>query len=240
MERRRALAWAGSITLTACTSVIVLGPLVGGFGRGAPPAQEMEVTNARPTPGRIAPGPTPGGPDSPPAVGGTDSGPATEGTDAEPASGSGKARQVRGAEARRTPGRVPAVWHYAPPPAARRELPAGVPIPPPRATTSFSETPVPQRDLIKTTTSAVDTRAVAPRASQLTVCDVAVGTPAQPSSRSPWQPVATAPAAGLSGTPGGRDHRAQHVTSVLGQSPGGGTKTAAEKPAVKVRSDDDG
>jgi hypothetical protein len=240
MERRRAFAWAGSITLTACVSAIVLGSLVGGFGFEAPPAQETDVTIARPRPGGVAPGPTPGGTDSPPPVRGTDSGPVAEGTEAEPAPGSGKARQVRGAEARRAAGSVPAVWRYAPAPAADRKSPASVPISPPSATTSLSRTPVPQRDLDKPATSAADTSAVAPSPSQLPACDVAVGDPPQPASSSLWQSAATTTVVALGGAPGGRDHRAQRVASVLGQSPGGGLKTAAAEHAVKGRSDNDG
>jgi hypothetical protein len=45
---------------------------------------------------------------------------------------------------------------------------------------------------------------------------------------------------GPGGAPDDRDHRAQHVASVLGQAPGGGRTTAAEEYAVKVRSDNDG
>jgi hypothetical protein len=36
MERRRAIAWAGSISLTACVSALALGSFVGGFGFDAP------------------------------------------------------------------------------------------------------------------------------------------------------------------------------------------------------------
>jgi hypothetical protein len=240
MERRRAFAWAGSITLTACASALVLGSLVGGFGFGAPPAQETEVTIARPTPGGVAPEPTPGGADSPPLVRGTDSGPVAEGTEAEPAPGSGKARRVGDAEATRAAESVPAVWHYAPSPAADRKLPTSVPISSPSAPTGLSGAPVPQRDLDKPATSAARNRAVAPSPNQLRRCDVAVGDPAQPTRSSLRQSAATTTVVALGGAPAGRDHRAQHVAPVLGQSPGGGPKTAAAEHVGKGRSDNDG
>lgn len=36
MERRRAIAWAGSVSLTACVGALALGSFVGGFGFDAP------------------------------------------------------------------------------------------------------------------------------------------------------------------------------------------------------------
>jgi hypothetical protein len=43
MERRRAIAWAGSIALTACVTAIALGSLIGGFGFDVPqPPQAID------------------------------------------------------------------------------------------------------------------------------------------------------------------------------------------------------
>lgn len=43
MERRRAIAWAGSITMTGCASALALGSLVGGFGLGSSSARDTQV-----------------------------------------------------------------------------------------------------------------------------------------------------------------------------------------------------
>ncbi len=256
MERRRALAWAGSIALTASASAIVLGSLVGGFGLGSPPAQETEVPDVRPEPVGVAP--------PRPAPGGTDSGIATEGTEAQSAPGDGKASQgTGGVEARGAPGSVPAIRRYVRSSAASWKFQASVPMSPPSATASPSDTPAPQRELGQPSTSAATTRAVAPNQNQSPACVVPVGQPSQPTSSSLGQLVATATVAERRGAPGRRDHPSegsgQHrgaatvvrvdvsgtsstqlIASVPNQSPAGDRKTAAEEHAVKGRSNNDG
>ncbi len=264
MERRRALAWAGSIALTVGASAIVLGSLVGGFDLGSPRAQEPEVSNGRP-PGGATPRPAPGGTDPSPPVGGTDSGPGADGPDAQPAPAGGTARNATGgAQARRPPGSVPALRRYPSSLAEGGKVPASSPISPPSPTTGVSVTPVPQRDHGKPATSAVGTSPVAAEPTRQPACDVVAGDPTQPPSGSLWQLAMTATAVRPSGVPAGRDHRSggsgQHgavatgsavnvsetwsvqlSVSVLGQPPGGdGTKTAAGEHAMKGRSNNDG
>jgi hypothetical protein len=206
MERRRALAWSGSLALTAGASAIVLGSLVSGFGLGPPPAQKTEVTHARPAPQAVTPKREPGG---------ADSGPAPEGTQAQSVPEDGKARQVSGSvAARRAPGSVPAVQRYARSPTAGRKSQFSVPVSPPSATSSLSGPSVPQRDLGKPATSAAGTRAtkaVAPKPNQLALCGVTAGEPSQPTRSSLWKLVVTATVAGLGDAPDGlRDHRSDH------------------------------
>jgi hypothetical protein len=67
MERRRALAWAGSIALTAGAGALVLGSLVGGFGLAPPAVQQEQVTRPGPRPGGAEPQPIPGGAEAEPA-----------------------------------------------------------------------------------------------------------------------------------------------------------------------------
>jgi hypothetical protein len=59
MERRRAIAWAGSIAMVGCISAFALGSLVGGFGLGLSPAPETRVDGPRLIPGDTRSGPTP-------------------------------------------------------------------------------------------------------------------------------------------------------------------------------------
>jgi hypothetical protein len=74
MERRRAIAWAGSIAMIGSISAFALGSLVGGFGLGPSPAQKTQVASPGLIPGDIKPGqtpestepgPTPGSPEAP-------------------------------------------------------------------------------------------------------------------------------------------------------------------------------
>lgn len=72
MERRRAIAWAGSIALTASAGALVVGSLFGAFGVGThvfgpPPAP---VTTPGPQAEGNKPRPTPGGGETWPAAGG--------------------------------------------------------------------------------------------------------------------------------------------------------------------------
>jgi hypothetical protein len=75
MERRRAIAWAGSIAMFGSISAFALGSLVGGFGVGPSPAQETQVDSPSLIPGDIERGPAPRG---------TEPGPTTEDTEPGP------------------------------------------------------------------------------------------------------------------------------------------------------------
>jgi hypothetical protein len=76
MERRRAIAWAGSVALMGCATTLVVGSLLGGFGLGishAPQPQAVgpgsrpqatepavpDTTHGPPLPGDSAPDPAP-------------------------------------------------------------------------------------------------------------------------------------------------------------------------------------
>jgi hypothetical protein len=76
MERRRAIAWAGSITVTGCVSALMLGSLVGAYDLGPSPTVETPVDSLRPKPGTIAPGGLPGGAQAGPVPAGTQPAPA--------------------------------------------------------------------------------------------------------------------------------------------------------------------
>lgn len=60
MDRRREVAWLGSIAVTGCASVLVLGSFVGWFGLGPSPAQDTQVASFPPIPGGTEPRPVPG------------------------------------------------------------------------------------------------------------------------------------------------------------------------------------
>src|SRR6476661_2400332 len=85
MERRRALAWAGSIALTAGAGARVLGSLVGGFGLEPPAVQQEQVTRPGPRPGGVEPQPIPGGAEPQPIPGGAEAEPALPGAEARSA-----------------------------------------------------------------------------------------------------------------------------------------------------------
>jgi hypothetical protein len=57
MERRRAIAWAGSIAMIGSISAFAFGSLVGGFGLGPSPAPETRVDGSQLIPGDTQPGP---------------------------------------------------------------------------------------------------------------------------------------------------------------------------------------
>ncbi len=118
MERRRAIAWAGSIAMTGCVGALVLGSLVGGFGLGPSPAQEIQVDNPLPSPGPIAPGGVPGGTQVGPVLGGTQPAPA--------------------------PGSPPAVQTDPRSPTGGRRFPASVPISPFDVTANTGDGPGPK------------------------------------------------------------------------------------------------
>ena len=62
MERRRAIAWAGSIAATGCAATLAVGVLVGGFGLRPGPEGDGQVASPGPVPGVPEPGPVPGVP----------------------------------------------------------------------------------------------------------------------------------------------------------------------------------
>ena len=268
MERRRALAWAGSITLTACASAIVLGSAVGGFGLGPPPRQGMEADISRLRPGQITPSPLPDGTETGAVGDGTDS-PAAENTGTEPAAGGGESKPASGgAGARGAPADAPAVGRSARSPAAGRDLLASVALASSSVPTSVGSTTFPQRDLDEPATPARDTGAGAPKPDQpkpdqQPPCDVAVNDPVRPITSSPGQRALPATVARLGGTPGRPDHRsadsgqrrdagtvrkadiaktgkAQLIASVRGEAPGRDTKTSAGEGAATARSGSDG
>ncbi len=61
MERRRAIAWAGSIAMIGSISAFALGSLVGGFGLGPSPAPETRVDGSQLIPRATQPGAAPEG-----------------------------------------------------------------------------------------------------------------------------------------------------------------------------------
>jgi hypothetical protein len=247
MERRRAFAWAGSISLTACAGALLLGSLAGGFGLGPSSPPETEVIGAAPKPGGITPRPVPGGTDSGPAPGG--------GGEAEPAPGGGAAEPAPGgAEAGQAPGSGPAVPRDASSPAGGGgKFPASVAFSLSSARTSLSGPSIPSRAPGKPATpggggTRAPASAPAPNPDRPPARNVAIGNPSQPTGRSLRQLATAAPVARRSGTSGGGDHRsegsgqrsgagkahlsvrrsAQLGASMLGRSSGGGdTKKAA-------------
>lgn len=78
MERRRAIAWAGSIAATGCAGTLALGALVGGFGLGPGPAGGGQVASPGPVPGVPEPGPIPGVTEPGPVPGVIEPGPVPE------------------------------------------------------------------------------------------------------------------------------------------------------------------
>jgi hypothetical protein len=60
MERRRAIAWIGSIAVTGCASALLLSSLLGEFGLTPLPAQDTQVVSPHPEPRSIEPEPAPG------------------------------------------------------------------------------------------------------------------------------------------------------------------------------------
>jgi hypothetical protein len=82
MERRRAIAWAGSVALVGGVTALVVGSTLGGFGLGTSRAPQIEAispgskpqtTQEAPLAGTPGPPPVPGGspPDPEPAPGGS-------------------------------------------------------------------------------------------------------------------------------------------------------------------------
>ncbi|MDQ3905488.1 MAG: hypothetical protein M3300_08645 [Actinomycetota bacterium] len=66
MERRRAIAWAGSIALMGCATTLVVGSLLGGFGMGISPAPQPQAIGPESKPQATGQTPVPDTPqDSP-------------------------------------------------------------------------------------------------------------------------------------------------------------------------------
>lgn len=78
MERRRAIAWAGSIAMIGTISALALGSLVGGFGLEPPPAPETRVDGSQLRPGDTQPGLEPERVPSGPAPEATERGPTSK------------------------------------------------------------------------------------------------------------------------------------------------------------------
>ena len=78
MERRRAIAWAGSIAMIGTISAFALGSLVGGFGLEPPPAPETQVDGSQLRPGDTQPGLEPERVPSGPAPEATERGPTSK------------------------------------------------------------------------------------------------------------------------------------------------------------------
>ncbi len=216
MERRRVFAWAGSITLTAAVSALILGSHFGGFGLGPPPAQQPRATSVRPTPGGTGVGPTPAGP----GVGAT-----PVGAGAQPA----------GPGAGRASGSGPAVQPTVRSPAAGGTLPAHAA---PGTMTTVGSNAGPPRDLAGPATGAGGARALAPKPTSVRPRDVMIGNPPQP--RSLEQPGSREQSAVRTAVQIATFEawRAQLIASALGHSPGGDPRTVAGKPAGQDRGND--
>ncbi len=80
MERRRAIAWAGSIALMGGVTALVVGSTLGGFGLGISRAPQIQVIGPGPTPQTTQQAPAPDAPQLPPV-------PGTSAPDPDPAPG---------------------------------------------------------------------------------------------------------------------------------------------------------
>jgi hypothetical protein len=142
MERRQAIAWAGSAALTACVTALALGSLIGGFG--------FDVSQPTQAPHAIGPRLTPKSPTEPPGLPKE-----TPGPEERPAPD--PAQQA----APNAPAPAPE-GTAAPPPAAPRDtenyprvsvgdqkVPANVPISWLKATTHSPVVPMPASDVDK-------------------------------------------------------------------------------------------
>lgn len=92
MERRRAIAWAGSIALFGCAAALTIGSLAGGFGFDSSQAPQTQAIGPGPKPQPPQQRPAPDGaqgqpaPSSPrPETAPSDPGPAAPGAGARPA-----------------------------------------------------------------------------------------------------------------------------------------------------------
>jgi hypothetical protein len=143
MERRQAMAWAGSIALFGCVSALLLGSLAGGFG--------FDITQT-PQPQAIGPGPQPPPSQEPPARDSAQAPPLAGSplpdavlSDPEPAPASASVAPARAA--------APDVEHYPHAPTGHAQLPVAFsltqPISPPSATAGSRAVPPPPRNVAK-------------------------------------------------------------------------------------------
>jgi hypothetical protein len=143
MERRQAMAWAGSIALFGCVSALLVGSLAGGFG--------FDITQT-PQPQAIGPGPQPPPSQEPPARDSAQAPPLAGSpvpdavlSDPEPAPASTGVAPARVA--------APDVEHYPHAPTGHAELPVAFtlrqPISPASATAGPRAVPPPPRNVAK-------------------------------------------------------------------------------------------
>lgn len=195
MERRRAIAWAGSIALTASAGALVVGSLVGGFGLGRlglgpPPAP---VTTPGPQSEDGKPRPTPGGGEMWPTAGG----PGIERAAASPGMGSAPA------------GLRPATGSNPPSPTDGGDgrSSASVPMSPSPAPTNVSGASVPPRDRSSPVTPTGSSGTPVPGPAELPPAagDTPVGGPPKPATGSVWRWMTAAVLPGLRAVLFGRD-----------------------------------
>ncbi len=144
MERRRAIAWAGSIALAGFVVAFTVGSLAGGFGLGVsrtPPAQTI-------TPQPITPEPKPGDGGDEPAPGAQAAAPPSGGVEVQPAPGGAGGAQLG------PQGWAPSAWSApgtlsADPPVGRATSPVEVPMSRTAPKVSASDVAAPPRDLGK-------------------------------------------------------------------------------------------
>lgn len=126
MQRRRAIAWAGSIALTACAGAVTFSSVVGGFGLGPPAPPQTQPARPGPAPDGGGPAAAPRGP----AVPGLPAGPAARPA-LVPALLAPEVPWPATAEQRRFPPDVPVVGAGGSGPSGPGGLPAGAPCDPP-------------------------------------------------------------------------------------------------------------
>jgi hypothetical protein len=216
MERRQVFAWAGSITLVAAATALVLGSSVGRFGIRSAPAPQPGATSAGSKPGGPGSGPQPGSPAAQPAP------------EAGPAPGSG-----------------PAVQQDRSSPAAGGKLPVSVPsgtttslsgtcVPPrgpvgPATSTGGTRAPAPK--LAQLPSRGVPGQQGSGQQGSGQQGSGQQGSGQQGSGQQ--SVVRTAVKIATSGA-----WRAQLLASALGQSPGGDPRTVAGTQAGNGRGDD--
>jgi hypothetical protein len=144
MERRRAIAWAGSTALMGCVTALMVGSLLGGFGLGGSrepqpqpigPGSKPQTTHKAPAPDapQVLPAPDRAGPGAAPG----DSVPLAANIAAPPVPDAGQG-----------------IEDYSNGPVVYTESPKIVVVPRPNATTSWRDIPVLPREVNKPDTSA--------------------------------------------------------------------------------------
>jgi hypothetical protein len=139
MERRQAIAWAGSIALFGCVSTLLLGSLAGGFGFNItqPPLTQVIGPGALPQPSEERPATDPA---PPPPVSGNPAPEAGPG-DPEPAPASAGTLPA--------PDPAPNVDHYPDAPAGYAKLLAAIPLSQPSPTGGSRNVPAPPQHVDK-------------------------------------------------------------------------------------------